>query len=453
MRIAVIGGGLMGVALAYELAKNDVRVTLFERSDSLGGLAGRCVLPDGAVVDRFYHTILGSDRHLITLCEELDLASTLRFCDTGMAFFHEGAIYPMNDLLEFLRFPPLRWPDRLRLGLTIVYAQLLRDWRPLEDTSVEEWLCRLSGRRVVQNIWRPLLRAKFDGDFDEVPATYVWSRLVRQQSSRQTTGHGDRAGYLPGGYLALVEAMAGYIAEGGGEVRLAEGVRRVCIEEGRAVGIETGTGLHPFDAIVAALPMPELVRLLPEAPREYRDALSRLEYMSIVCPLLALDRPLTGVWTMNITDESIPFTGIIETTAYIDPQDVGGHHLVYLPKYTAASSIWMAMSDEEVAEVWLTNLARMFPAFDRRRIRHMVINRARYAEPIHRLGSAHLIPSLETPVDGLFCASACQVYPALTNGESVTRHARDAAARCLDTLRGRRLSAAAAIGVPEVGSP
>jgi len=453
MKIAVVGGGLLGVTLAYELAEGGVRVTLFERSDSLGGLAGRCVLPDGTEVDRFYHTILGSDQHLTTLCDELGLASGLHFADTGMAFFHEGAIYPMNNLLEFLRFPPLRWPDRLRLGLTIIYAQLLRDWQTLEETSVEEWLSRLSGRRVVQNIWKPLLRAKFDGDFDEVPATYIWSRLVRQQSSRQTTGQSDRAGYLAGGYMALLEAMAKYVTENGGQVRVAEGVRRVCIEERRAVGVETDAGLHPFDAVIAALPVPELAPLLPDAPEEYQNALGRFEYMSIVCPLLALDRPLTGVWTMNITDESIPFTGIIETTAYIDPRDVGGHHLVYLPKYTSASSVWMSMSDDEIAEVWLGNLARMFPEFDRGWIRHMVISRARYAEPIHRLGSAHLIPSLKTPVEGLFFASACQVYPALTNGESVTRHARVAAARCLAALEGHSVTLATAQPARESTQP
>ena len=56
---------------------------------------------------------------------------------------------------------------------------------------------------------------------------------------------------------------------------------------------------------------------------------------------------------------------MIETTSYIDPQFVGGHHLVYLPKYTAPDSPLQKMTDEEVKDLWLTQLELMFPQFDR----------------------------------------------------------------------------------------
>jgi protoporphyrinogen oxidase len=64
--------------------------------------------------------------------------------------------------------------------------------------------------------------------------------------------------------------------------------------------------------------------------QDYLDYLGKTEYLGIVCPLVVLDRPLSGFWTLNITDERIPFTGVIETTSYIDPKYVGGHFLVYL---------------------------------------------------------------------------------------------------------------------------
>jgi len=46
---------------------------------------------------------------------------------------------------------------------------------------------------------------------------------------------------------------------------------------------------------------------------------------------------------------------------------------------------------------------------------------------LHLLNSTHLIPSIETPVRNLYLATTAQIYPALTNGESVSRHARQAA--------------------------
>jgi protoporphyrinogen oxidase len=136
-----------------------------------------------------------------------------------------------------------------------------------------------------------------------------------------------------------------------------------------------------------------------------------------------MSKPLSEYWTINITDESVPFTGIIETTAYIDPHDVGDHHLIYLPKYTMPGSEWQRFSDEEIKKVWFAHLQRMFPDFDMDAVQYFLVHRERYVEPLHGLQESHLIPAVRTPVQELYLATTSQIYPALTNGESVSRHA------------------------------
>ena len=172
---------------------------------------------------------------------------------------------------------------------------------------------------------------------------------------------------------------------------------------------------------------PIFTRLIPGAPQAYRDSLTQTPYLGIVCPLMVLDQPLTGYWTLNITDESVPFTGVIETTAYIDPQYVGGYHLVYLPKYTAPGSDWQQKSDDEIKQIWLTNIQKMLPRFDPQSIRYFLVHRERFVEPLHGLNETHLIPPIKTPIDNLYLATTAQIYPALTNGESVSAHARGVA--------------------------
>src|SRR5690606_16302831 len=119
----------------------------------LGGLAGPLTLGDGTDVDRFYHAILSSDRHLRELCTELGIADQFRFNETKMGFYYQGDIYSMNNIIEFLRFPPLGWIDRFRLGITVLYAQFVKDWHKLEGIPVETWLRRLSGKRTFEHIW------------------------------------------------------------------------------------------------------------------------------------------------------------------------------------------------------------------------------------------------------------------------------------------------------------
>ena len=398
MDVGIIGGGILGMSIGYFLSQQGAHVEIFEASPVLGGLAGPATLPDGVKVDRFYHTILSSDRHLQTLCAELGLTDRLRFRETRMGFYDRGQIYPMNSLVDFMRFPPLGWPDRFRLGLTILYAQFVRDWRQLESISVEEWLVRWSGRRAFDNLWRPMLRAKFDGSFEDTPATYIWARLVRMKSARGGANQKEMAGHLAGGYATLVDALARKIEACGGTVRLACPVQDVAIEGDRATGICVGGELHRFDAVVGTLQAPVFRRLIPGAPEEYRASLDHTRYLGIVCGLLALDRPLTGYWTLNITDDRVPFTGVIETTTYIDPQFVGGYHLVYLPKYTAPGSPWQQLSEDEIRARWLTELEKLFPSFQRSWICHFQVYRERFVEPLHGLAGEDDIPGISTPV-------------------------------------------------------
>jgi protoporphyrinogen oxidase len=427
MNIGIVGGGLMGVSLGYFLSQQGATVEVFEAASALGGLASQAPLEDGTAVDRFYHTILSSDGHLRQLCAELGIEDELRFRETRMGFYYRGETHSMNNVVEFLRFPPLGWVDRFRLGLTVLYAQFVRDWQSLEGISVEQWLLRWSGRRTYENIWKPLLKAKFDGSFDDTPATYIWSRLVRMKSTRSGASQKEEAGYLIGGYVSMVEAMAERIADAGGRIHLNAPVQEIVVEQGHTHGVRVAGQVRALDAVVSTLQLPAFLQMIPAASDDYRQSLGQTEYLGIVCPVVALDRPLTGFWTLNITDDGIPFTGIIETTTYIDPQDVGGHHLVYLPKYTVPGSRWQGMPDAEIREVWLEKLGAMFPQFDRRWVRQFLVHRESYVEPMHPLNSTHLVPAVKTPIENLYLVTTAQIYPQLTNGESVSQHARQSA--------------------------
>ncbi|MEZ4638894.1 MAG: FAD-dependent oxidoreductase [Caldilineaceae bacterium] len=370
-----------------------------------------------------------------------------------MGFYYKGDIHPMNNVMEFFRFPPLGWIDRFRLGLTVLYAQFVKDWKELESISVEDWLVRLSGRNTYTHIWKPMLQAKFDGDFSNTPATYIWSRLVRMKSTRGGASQKEEAGHLIGGYITLLNAMADHIRKAGGQIHLSTPVQEIVIEDGVARGLRINDQLRSFDAVVGTTQTPIFQRLIPGADSSYHEFLNQSDYLGIVCPLMIIDKPLSGYWTLNITDDRVPFTGVIETTSYIDPKYVGGHHLIYLPKYTAPGSAWQKHSDEEIREIWLSNLEKMFPDFSRESVRYFFVHRERFVEPLHNLNETDQIPTVDTPVQNLFLATTAQIYPALTNGESVARFAKDAADTVLAKQRPTTGSVSAASRPEKIATP
>lgn len=438
--IDIIGGGILGLTLAHELLKWGKSVRVWERASTLGGLMGRTTFDElgGMSCDRYYHAILSSDQTLMSLMNELGLRNRLRMVSTRMGFYHDGRCYPMTTPLEFLRFPPLNMIDRMRLAYTILACRQIKDWRALEQIPVAEWLRGLSGEKTTRHIWEPLLRAKFDGDFSQVPATYIWSRLVRTTDTRTRGGSQELMCYLPNGYQELIDALAAAVRARGGTITTGTAVDQVQVANERVVGLSINGAEQSTDNVIITAQTPIARRLLPPEAAAVSERWSRLEgFLGIVCVLLVLRRSLTPYYTLNITDERIPFTGVIETTNLIDPACVGGYHLVYLPKYVAPGSRFATMADDELRATFLGYLRQMFPDLRDEEIAAVRIGRERYVEPLHPVGMTDLIPPLRSEVSGLYLANTSQIYPQLTNGESVCAFARRTAGEVIADIAGR----------------
>jgi protoporphyrinogen oxidase len=430
MHVVIVGGGLMGVTLAYHLSGAGHAVTLFERGPRPGGLAASFDF-DGLQLDCFYHTILSSDLSMHALIDACGLGDRLRFTATRQGFYDGGQLYPFNTITDFMRFPPLNLFQRFRLGLQVIAGQVTVDAARMDTIPVEDWLLRVSGRGVVEKVWKPLLRAKFDSETVDVPATYIWARLRRMMSTRQGVTSKEMMCYLIGGYHTLIDALADESARRGAQIRTGTPVDEVLIADGQVTGVRAAGESLTCDAVVMALPSPLAADLIPDAPPDYRDLLRRQRYLGVLCPLLVLKRQLTPYYVLNITDARIPFTAVVETTNLIDPQHVGGRHLVYLPKYLAPTSELHDWPDDRVRQVWLEYFKQMFPDFDDSALEAFSVQRAQYVEPLRPINSTHEIPPVASPVRGLYLSNTVMVYPELNNGESVTRQAARSAAQVM----------------------
>ena len=150
MRVGIIGGGLMGAALAYFLTEAGEQVTLLEQGRELGGLNGELRFDDGLRVARYQQSILPTDRAIYALCDELGLREELLFQDAYSGFVHDRQIYPLTNILDFLTFPMLGLGDRFRLGRMILRARQTADWRELDAVPAKDWLIQTGGLEVYE---------------------------------------------------------------------------------------------------------------------------------------------------------------------------------------------------------------------------------------------------------------------------------------------------------------
>ena len=429
-RVAVIGGGLLGLTLAYRLSQAGVYVALYEAGGAVGGVM-RSTEIDGFQVDGFYHTILSSDQALLSLIEEMGLGDATFFHKTLNGFYADGTIYPINSALDLLRFKPLRISERLRLGLGSQICRFHRDWRRLDQVPVEDYLVRYCGRGAYEKFWTHLLRCKYDGSFADLPATAVWARIRRMSGSQHATENKtarkigwDLLGYLKGGYQALVDRLAERIVANGGQVHTGTPVRRIVADRGAVQGLDVAGEFVAFEQVISTVAYPLLARLLPDSCASLGRQLERHEYMGAVCMLLMMKRRLSPYHCLYLLDPSIPFTGVIETTHYIDPADVGGNHLVYLSKYFSPDSELGTMDEGSIRRWFMAEFRRMFPGVDDSEVGYTLFSRARYVDPVRKVGGLDSIPRLDGHgVDGLFLANNSQIYPRLPSGEAIVQYA------------------------------
>lgn len=442
-RWAVIGGGLLGLTLGRDLARAGHRVTLYEAAPDLGGLAAAWTL--GPVTwDRHYHVILGSDAALLGLLDELGLGGEVRWSSTRTGFYVDGRLYSMSNALDFLRFPPLGPVDKLRLAATLLRAARLRRWEPLEDITAVQWLSRWSGPRTVERMWLPLLRAKLGAAAERASAAFIWAIIARMYGARRTGAKTERMGYVRGGYGRVLSRFGAALAEAGVVLRAGCPIRRVASrEDGLAVEPFQGPA-EVFDRVVVTAPGPAAARLCPDLPDAERARHAAVEYQGIVCASLLLRRPLAGYYVTNITDASVPFSGIIEMTSLVDPAELDGHHLVYLPRYAAPSDPVFDRSDDALESESLAALQRLYPEIRRADIVAFRVSRVRAVFPLPVLGYSRRLPPMATSHPGLWVVNSAHIVNGTLNVNETAQLARRVLPQLLADAPWARAAVAAA---------
>ena len=407
-RWGVIGGGMLGLELARRLRTDGRAVTVLEAAPHLGGLADAWTL--GPVTwDRHYHVILMSDLRVRELLTEIGLADELRWVETKTGFYTDGRLYSMSNSLEFLKFPPLGLIDKFRLGLTILRASRIRDWKALERIPVSDWLRRWSGRRTFEKIWRPLLRAKLGESYKVASAAFIWAIIARMYAARRSGLKKEMFGYVTGGYARILERLGEHLAGHGIDIRTNAAVRAVESSFGGVrVRLADGDQLD-FDRVVVTAAAPLAARLVPGLSEEEKAGLTGVTYQGIVCASLVLKKPLARYYVTNITDDWVPFTAVIEMTALVDPTHLGGHHLAYLPKYVAPDDPHFQLSDDELRGRFLAALERMYPHFTRADVLAFRVSRVRQVFAVSTLNYSDRTPPVATSVPGVYLANSAHI--------------------------------------------
>ena len=326
MRIAIVGGGIAGLAAAYELEKAraagaPIEYTLFEERPRLGGsLVSEIV--NGAVLERGPDSFLTEKPAAAELCRELGLGGELIPSNDAARKTYivaRNRLVPLPDGLMFL-VPTKLAPTAMTRLFSVrtkmrMALELLLPPRPSAgDESVAALVERHFGREAVDRLADPLLSGIYGGDATQLSAQTVLPRLVEMEAKYGSLTRGMLAAHrkmrefaktssnaqnggaavftaLRGGMQQLVDAIASRLDAA--SVRTATPVSGI---EKTAQGwrVTAGGATEDFDALIMAAPAWAAGELLAPVDAALASELCGIPYSSSITVNLVYDERKIG---------------------------------------------------------------------------------------------------------------------------------------------------------------
>lgn len=276
MRVAVVGGGVSGLAAAYKLRQSGAEVTLYEASPRLGGVI-QTKRRDGYLMEAGPDSFIEKEG-ILELCRGLGLEDQLVRVqpEARSSFIVRGrrllpvpeGLYLMapSALGPFIRSPVVSPVGKARMLLDV----LIPARRPAGDESLGRFVRRRLGREALDRLAQPLLGGIYGADPERLSLAATMPRfmdmerrhgsVIRALLARPSQASGARYGLffsLRDGMQTLVDALAEHISDPRPDTSVQD------------------LAELDSDAVCLAVPLPEIARLLP------RLALPKVEYSSV----------------------------------------------------------------------------------------------------------------------------------------------------------------------------
>ena len=388
--IAVVGGGIAGLAAAYRLQQAGHDPTVFEASDTVGGLAATYET-EGDPIEAYYHHLSATEETIVELAEELGVDDRLDWLWGHDSYYVDGVVHPLNTAWEIAAYPHLSFYDKFRLGMLTLGVDVrggipsfdsYDELEAYEHVPIKEFLLEHTTQGVYDFFFEPLLRAKFGSRKEDVSAAWLLGRI--QFRGERDLLKGEKLGYFDGSFAVLVDALVEAVGrenvETGARVQdidFGESVRSLTVEQ------DGTTTDHAVDDVV--------VTTMPHLLERWTGYECDIEFQGSVCAVVGMDESVTDTYWLNIADEA-PFGALIEHTNFVSPERYGDEHLLYCASYIQSQDeeLWQ-LSDEEVRDRWLGGIEEMFPEFDRDAVNWMEIARNPRTAPIYERGYLDMV--------------------------------------------------------------
>ena len=404
-KIAIIGGGPMGLGVSYQLAQDGFKSAIFEADDRLGGMAA-CFDFKGINIERYYHFHCLSDKAFFKLLKELNLKNQIKWKRTKMGFFFKGYLYEWGSPISVLKFHRISIISRLRYLFHALRCLSIRRWDHLDKIPASVWLKKWLGDNGFDVLWSRLFEYKFYNYKDKISAAWIWSRIKRLGLSRRKFK--ETLGVLQGGSNKWITKLEKILREFGVKILLNHPVKKIAIERNRLKLYTSSKKIEEFDIVISTVPLPIVGKILDPDTFSSKLINKYLNQISIpcVCVILKTKKKITNNFWTNINDARFSIPGIIEFSNLSDIEP----YITYIPFYMPKERQEYSRPDEEFINDSIDCLLALNKDFDKSDVIDSHCSRYEFAQPISKINHFKNLPPIN-PSKNFWTIDTSIYYP------------------------------------------
>jgi squalene-associated FAD-dependent desaturase len=394
-RVAILGGGLAGLAAATALAGDGYEVDIYEARPFLGGRATSW--PDGSsgeMIDNCQHVLLRCCVNLLDLYRRLGATDKIHFykefffIEPGgrTSLLKRGALpAPAHFFGSFVKLKFLSLADKISIARAVnAIPRELKSRKDLDAISMLDWLKeKRQTPHAIERYWRQVLVSAVNEELDLMAASHgfqvFWLGMIARADSYEMG--------IPDVPLRELYAEGSLARAGAIHVHPRSAITAIAADGNRITNISTATENHAADFYVSALPFERLQPLMPELPIDW----AAFGHSPITGIHLWFDRPVTDLPHATLLDRTIQ---------WMFNKSEGKHIQVVV----SASRSVAGTPRNEIIELAVRELAEFFPI-----VKEAVLVKAQVIKEVRatfsaRPGLEQLRPTACTPLSNFFLA-------------------------------------------------
>lgn len=405
-KIAIVGGGLTGLTLAYHLSKkNDVYI--FEKEKDLGGLTQSFQLKNWQwPLENHYHHIFSNDKKIINFAKKLGLK--FKFNTPNTSSLIDGEVIKISNPIDLLKFSKLSLFNRLRMALVLTYFKLTPCWRFFEKHTSKDWLMKFMGKTNFEVLWKPLFDKKFHNLENKISLTWFYARIKKRTS---------QLGYLNNGFAQIFTKLVEKIKKNQTTILTNVFIEKIKKNKNNQFQINFSRNnknqkISDFDQIIFTTSNEVILKLFHDFPKKYQSKMAKIKHFGAITFVLILKKPFlkNKTYWLNINDKKYPFLAIIEHTNFIKKKYYNNNHVVYISQYLPTNHELMNLNKDEIFQKYQPYLKKINPGFENNLITIKMF-KGYCAQPIITTNFSKKIIPFQTPEKNIFIVNMAQIYP------------------------------------------